>query len=123
MSNLTIAAEKAVAYREVAREVGDGDATAYLIEAPANPTTPWDSGYYGEASEYTATAYQPKLDLSKIDGTLILASDLMLDLAEPEIVPTTAMRIRWKGVTYRILMVWPFAPAGAAISYLVQARV
>ena len=121
MSNLAIAAEVAGAYREVAREVGDGDATATLIVG-VTQTTPWGAPS-GTETEYKATAYQPKLDLSKIDGTLILASDLMLDLVEPEIVPTTAMRLRWKGVTYRIQMVWPFAPSGAAISYLVQARV
>jgi len=122
MSAEQIASEVAAAYREVAAGVGDGDSTAYLIAKPPNPVTPWDSGYYGEATEYKATAYQNKLDMSNVDGTLILATDLMLNLAEPEIVPETAMRLRWRGTEYKIQQVWPFAPSGAAIFYLVQVR-
>ena len=121
MSGADIAREVAEAYREVAREVGDGqDPIAYLI-VPAVQVNPWDAP--GDPTEYEATAYQPKLTADKIDGTLILATDLMLNLAQPEIVPTTAMRLRWQGKEYKIQNAWPLAPSGFAINYLVQARV
>ena len=123
MSGAQIAAEVAQALSEVASDVGNGEFLVTLVQGQANPATPWDTGYYGEADTFELPAIVSDFPQTMIDGTLIQQGDRRVMMAATGPKPSTADRLTVNGTTYRIISVRESGPSGVPLYYWVQARV
>lgn len=123
MSGATIAAEVAQALSDVARDVGTGEFLVTLIKAPANPQTPWDTGYYGEAQEFALPAIIQEYPRSMIDGALIQMGDRRIMMSARDQRPDTGDKLKVLDTVYRVMMIKEVGPSGVALYYEVQARV
>ena len=123
MSGASIAAEVAQALSDVARDVGVGEFSVTLIKAPANPATPWDTGYYGEPTEYELPAIVSDFPQTMIDGTLIQTGDRRVMLAATGPKPSTDDNLNILGTAYRIISVRETGPSGVPLYYFAQCRV
>lgn len=122
MTGLSIAAEVAAALAEVATEVGNGSFTVTLVQAMANPVTPWDTGNYGAPEEIELPALVTSYPQRLIDGTLIQAFDRKVMIAAQGTKPTTADTLLIGEETFRIINVSETAPSGVSLFYECQAR-
>lgn len=123
MSGASIQAEVDAAYREGGIEVGEGPFIVTLVRPTENPSTPWDTGSYGEPEEIEYVCIENTIDNRLIDGTLIMAGDRMLSLTaldKPE--PLTSDKLSVGGVVHSIIRVKPSRNAGVAYNYQVQIR-
>ena len=123
MSGASIAAEVAQALSDVARDVGTGEFIVTLIEKPNNPATPWDTGYYGEPTEYELPAIVSDFPQTMIDGTLIQQGDRRVMLAATGPKPSTSGTLNILGTVYRIISVRETGPSGVPLYYFAQCRV
>lgn len=123
MSGSQIAAEVAQALSEVASDVGTGEFLVTLTQGQANPSTPWDTGYYGEPDTFQLPAIVSDFPQTMIDGTLIQQGDRRVMMAATGPKPTTADKLTVSGVVHRIISVRESGPSGVALYYFVQARV
>lgn len=117
MSGPSIAAEIEAAYREVAREVGDGAFTVVLIEPATQPVNPWDAHAGAPTEHADIPASRATIPDSWIDGTLIRADDEMIKIAGT----APAVKVNWRvdigGVSYAIQAVKEFGPSGFVLQY------
>lgn len=122
MSGASIAAEVSAALREVARDVGSGTFAVTLVRPTESPSTPWDTGNYGEPDEYELAAMVQDYPRALIDGTLIMQDDRRVMVEASGTVPLTTDRLVIGSDTYTIISVREIAPSGVALYYEVQAR-
>ena len=122
MSGADIAREVAEAYREVSRDVGDGEFLVTLQVPSSAPANPWDAPS-GTLTESELPALVSDFPATMIDGTLIQQGDRRVMLSARGPKPTTADKLVIGTVTYRIISVRETGPSGVPLYYMVQARV
>lgn len=124
MSGAEIAAEVAAGLAEAGAETGSGaPLIGTLIRPPALGDDPWTPGPGGSPTEFAVTVVKTKFQHRHVDGELIRATDdrLLVDATGPE--PTLTDKLEVGTNTYTIMNVWPIAPGGVAVLYIVQGRV
>ena len=89
--------------------------------APSDPSTPWIPGAPTMVS-YGLDAVVRGVSKAYIDGTLILAGDLMVTCAVPAIIPDIADVIVIDGVDHAVKRVEPIPAAGIAAAYRLFVR-
>lgn len=121
MTGAAIAAEIDAALREVAIDVGAGDYAVTLVQPAPLPANPWDAPS-GAAVEHEVAAMLSRYPKSMIDGSLIRATDKRMMLSATGPVPETSWRAVVAGVSYAILTVTPYQPAGVPLYIECQLR-
>ncbi len=117
MSGASIAVEIEAAYREVAREVGDGAFTVTLIEPAAQPVNPWDAPAGAPTQHPDVPALRATVPDEWIDGTIIRADDEMIKIAGTAPAVKLNWRVEYGGVSYAIQAVKEFGPSGVVLNY------
>ncbi len=121
MTGAAIAAEIDAALLDVARDVGDGTYAVTLIEPAPLPANPWDTPS-GTVTEHEVAAMLSRYPKGMIDGTLIRASDKRMMLSATGPVPETSWRVEVAGVSYAVVTVTPYQPAGVPLYIECQLR-
>ena len=92
-----------------------------ITTAPSDPSTPWIPGAPTTVS-YDLDATVRGVTKAYIDGTLILAGDLMVMCAVPAVAPDIADVIVIDGVDHAVKRVEPIPAAGTAAAYWIFVR-
>src|SRR5512139_704123 len=79
-----------------------------------DPQTPWTPGDVTETTEYTLAAVVRGVKKQHVDGTLILASDLMVTCNADLVEPLMSDVLKIDGVPHAIRRIEPIPAAGTA---------
>lgn len=124
MSGFDIAAEVATGLADAGAETGTGaQLVGVLMREPEQPANPWDPPPTGDPETFDVTVIKTKFQIRQIDGEMIKATDdrLLVDATGPE--PRLTDKLKVGGNTYSIMNVWPIAPGGVAVLYILQGRI
>lgn len=117
MPGQSIAAEIERAFREVAREVGDGEFTVTLIEPGGAQANPWDPPSGANTRHDGIPGMLGKVKDQWVDGSLIRADDELLTIAGTAPKPEQDWTVEIRGTVYSIVTILPTHPSGVAINY------
>jgi hypothetical protein len=106
---------------EVLKEFKQGTIALRRTTDTPDPSTPWIPGAPTTVS-YDLDAVVRGVTKDRIDGTLILAGDLVVTCAVPAVVPDIADVIVIDGVDHVVKRVEPVPAAGTAAAYRLFVR-
>lgn len=129
MAGPSIAAEIEAAYREVARETGDGEFTVTLIEPGGGQVNPWDApGSAGTRHEgipaYSGSTFaNVGSGFDKwIEGGLVRIDDELIKIAGTAPRPEQDWQVEMRGAIYSIVAIQSTSPGGYDLGYTLVLR-